>query len=1548
MYPSTLVGDGDGAMFLSDRPPRAGYRREFEEMENRIRKCERQRADLERQFAELMRERAECERTAVRAMKQRQKRIQEAERQRAERNESILRMLNKIDQQAVSLAAKTDRLKMLKTQYEMYLMRTWSTPALTYPVYNPPMVTASPAMATPLPHGQPSSKSEFVQYLSDLTHQQTASVNPIPPPMALSNYLAAQQKPYVQPVSSYTTNHERSFSRMMNDCGAPLEQHTARDGSSHLLVGGTSAKKFEMSNEDFIRYIDSEVLKEPMPTISVVAPSSEGNKGKASSGAYLEDGGLSEEDPVVDLSNKLDTLSILQEEENKQTVPNESTKDQSHEHDALQPDPVHETEIDKQHAVENAKHQSLQKAKDKVEEDDADIKQTERVVVDETVAKQLETLVQKVNVSPVAMIAEENAQSDPAREHSTQLYETEHQPHLSDEYQAAHYQPAQHNDGQQSTDYQYVESDGQQAGYQSEQFLEGGVIPEQAQYQYPEGVDQTSNAYQQQDSYLGQQYQYDGSTPYYGEQQGYEGQYYGEESQQQQQQYYTEETHDQQQPQQEQQHDLRGDQTVEQMQEVRQTVDYYADHPNEQNYYPAPDEQYKTAVQHPVPPEPIAIADESVAAPSKATSDVPAGDISGVSDSNALKEKQEKPPIADADPGSDVPTLSTVNDESDFDFSTHVMFWLVLCSLNLVIIIPAVRANDRLLNATIPLHYDLHLEAKGFGRDDYTYRGNVSIRIAIVHDTDQVVLHNVGSTLNRIQLMRYADRETIPHWIQDTDSRANEQLHIRTNRTLSKLNDAELLLTITFNNTLREERKGFFVALKFNPERMPLPVATTHFQPCYARLAFPCFDEPALKTTFQITIVSGADLLVASNTPIEKITPLPGDLKEVLFERTAPMPTYLVSFLIANYTGVHTKSPSGVQIGILAAPEDQEQMKFSLNATSTLLTSLEQYTEQNLGLAKLDLVAIPHLPNALESWGLFTLDEQLLMLTEMDRPQAERVPSLLTISHEIAHQLFGNLVGPVWWSYLWLSEGFAAYFEIVLGNKAYPDLVPLEESYIQGHTRRALLEDVKATHPLTMDDLSGDPVHLETIFNTITYSKAATIIRMVNCSIGEVAFKRGVSQYLSTHRYGAVQPEDLYSSFSDELERITPDQPTVEQIFRSWADKPGYPLVSVERLNASFVRLQQKRLQRQPALPDVHSRWFIPITYRTNSSGAKFEYQPAFWMKESDQQLVVQLEMTQEDVLIVNPRQIGFYRVQYDESGWRNIMTNFYSLPALVQTVLLDNALELVRVGHLELEMFQELRQLANISQSESGSDSIASRSIQYLRMAVFSEHRLAIGFVEEFFGIIRKLRLSHFRLQGIEQVTELLTQTIRSILLRQVGTDADSPPMRCQATVDELVSELRTLNASELEPWMDRFNCQIKRSNEDVLPAFKQILQDKTLTGVPLYEVMLKLMHADSKRFLEPVVQILSTENPDATASENLARQRLLSRLVRKVTDRVQAGVLQNLLVINSSILPGNFQEQANFMMTSAITWRTVYVPKLSRLINELMYWSVKANTLE
>ncbi|XP_058812021.1 uncharacterized protein LOC131676748 isoform X2 [Topomyia yanbarensis] len=269
---------------------RYNYRLRFQEMENKIKKCELERTQLEQKFGQLMQERQECEKTAARSLKLKYKRMKDLERQRAERNEELLRMLHKVDQQAASLAAKTDRLKMLKTQYESYLIRSWSSqralPMSPTPFQHSPQLFhgASNDNLNLLParcHDPP--KSEFVKYLSDMTHLQTTENSPIPPPMALSNYISNQQAqaPYFPP--TYQSAAGPSWSHPIPQASSYNPSFYNQSSEPEIpptpqriaTIPPSTSRKLKLSNEEFIHYIDNEILKGPIstaPAESIVTP----------------------------------------------------------------------------------------------------------------------------------------------------------------------------------------------------------------------------------------------------------------------------------------------------------------------------------------------------------------------------------------------------------------------------------------------------------------------------------------------------------------------------------------------------------------------------------------------------------------------------------------------------------------------------------------------------------------------------------------------------------------------------------------------------------------------------------------------------------------------------------------------------------------------------------------------------------------------------------------------------------------------------------------------------------------------------------------------------------------------------------------------------------------------------------------------------------------------------------------------------------------------------------------------------------------------------
>ena len=129
--------------------------------------------------------------------------------------------------------------------------------------------------------------------------------------------------------------------------------------------------------------------------------------------------------------------------------------------------------------------------------------------------------------------------------------------------------------------------------------------------------------------------------------------------------------------------------------------------------------------------------------------------------------------------------------------------------------------------------------------------------------------------------------------------------------------------------------------------------------------------------------------------------------------------------------------------------------------------------------------------------------------------------------HETAHQWFGNLVTMEWWTHLWLNEGFASFMENLTTDSLYPEF-SIWEQFVPGTLIEALkLDALKNSHPIEVD--VGHPSEVDEIFDSISYNKGASVIRMLYDWIGDGAFKTGMHNYLTKYSYGNTETPQLWA-----------------------------------------------------------------------------------------------------------------------------------------------------------------------------------------------------------------------------------------------------------------------------------------------------------------------------------------------------------------------------------------------------------------------------------
>ena len=331
----------------------------------------------------------------------------------------------------------------------------------------------------------------------------------------------------------------------------------------------------------------------------------------------------------------------------------------------------------------------------------------------------------------------------------------------------------------------------------------------------------------------------------------------------------------------------------------------------------------------------------------------------------------------------------------------------------------------------------------------------------------------------------------------------NETLTINVKQKVS----GKLRLCIEFEGILNDRLLGFYRSKYIDSSGKTKYMATTQFEAADARRAFPCWDEPATKATFDVSLVVEKNLMAISNMPIKKRQSL--DSKFLYeFERTPIMSTYLLYLGVGEFEYVQTKLRN-IQIRVLTTKGNKNKAKLSLELTKKFLGEYEKYFGIKYPLPKLDMLAIPDFAaGAMENWGAITFRETILLYDPKTSSTRTKQFIAEVISHEIAHQWFGNLVTMKWWNDLWLNESFATFMATKIVDKFYPEW-DLWDQFLEDAMNTAMsLDALKTSHPI--DVKVNHPSEIREIFDSISYDKGGCILRMLEHFVSEKSFQKGL------------------------------------------------------------------------------------------------------------------------------------------------------------------------------------------------------------------------------------------------------------------------------------------------------------------------------------------------------------------------------------------------------------------------------------------------------
>jgi len=494
-------------------------------------------------------------------------------------------------------------------------------------------------------------------------------------------------------------------------------------------------------------------------------------------------------------------------------------------------------------------------------------------------------------------------------------------------------------------------------------------------------------------------------------------------------------------------------------------------------------------------------------------------------------------------------------------------------------------------------------------------------------------------------------------------------------------------LRLKFKGILNEKMRGFYRS-RYTHQGKEKYMATTQFEATDARMAFPCFDEPAHKAVFDITLMVPEGLTAISNTlPIStgNLSPaLPsggeGGLQEhqsgyniVKFEPTPKMSTYLVAFIIGNFEFIEARTKDGVLVRVFVTPGKKHQAKFALDTAIKCLEFYNAYFDIPYPLPVLDLIAIPDFSHgAMENWGAVTYRESALLVDPENSSASNKQWVALVIAHELAHQWFGNLVTMEWWTHLWLNEGFASYIEYLATDHLFPKW-DLWTQFAYNDLNPALeLDSLKNTHPIEVE--VRHPDEIGEIFDEISYSKGASVIRMLAGYLGEKDFRDGLRYYLKKHSYKNASTTDLWSAF----EKIS--KKPVREMMKNWTGKPGYPVVKVAQ-KTSGLELRQTRFfssaisKRKSADKTV---WEIPIGVKNLKTNAERKFLLAGKKSNS-----LDYQTFSKSNFKLNFGETGFYRVDYPEQMLEGLKALIKSkkLSAIDRLAIVRDAFALSEAG---------------------------------------------------------------------------------------------------------------------------------------------------------------------------------------------------------------------------------------------------------------------------
>ncbi|EGV59941.1 hypothetical protein PSN45_002334 [Yamadazyma tenuis] len=554
---------------------------------------------------------------------------------------------------------------------------------------------------------------------------------------------------------------------------------------------------------------------------------------------------------------------------------------------------------------------------------------------------------------------------------------------------------------------------------------------------------------------------------------------------------------------------------------------------------------------------------------------------------------------------------------------------------------------DALPSAFVPTHYDVAVY--DIDTEANTFSGTVKIVLDVKDATDELSLNyrSLVVKAENVLIEVPGSQETIIRAVSVTEFAKKDFFVIKLDTTIDPIKIPQIVATIKYDAFIQTNMTGFYRS-EYTEGDVKKVMLSTQFEAPDARRTFPCFDEPALKATYSVSVTITKQWTVLSNMPVATVSDAGDGLATHLFQKTPRISSYLVAWACGDFEYVESFTQEKylddkpLPVRIYTTPGYSKNAQFALEIAPKVIDYFSRVFEVKYPLPKMDLLTVHSFShNAMENWGLITYRSNALLFDEETSDASFKKQVCYVVCHELAHMWFGDLVTMKWWDELWLNEGFATWVGYIAVDYLFPEWNILNMVTHESLQVSLTLDGLRSSHPIHVPVV--DAVDVDQIFDAISYHKGCSIIAMLSNYIGKEVFLKGVAKYLQENQFGNGSTANLWDAVGEVSGK------PISSMMNHWVTKIGFPLINVE-LNGKDLVLTQSRFLSTGDVKeeDDTTVWWVPLNISCGLEDDAIVEDIAVDSFES-KRVVIGNFPTGDGFFKLNKNSTGFYRVNYSQ-----------------------------------------------------------------------------------------------------------------------------------------------------------------------------------------------------------------------------------------------------------------------------------------------------------